>query len=322
MNISIIKNLAKQVIFKTSKNAPEILTVAGVIGVVAAGVWACKSSYKDLDNILSEKEYQDQILEKKIEKNEIVPADAKKQRFEIRKTEAIDLAKLYAPSISLGALSIASILYGQHILKGRYVTLMGAYDGLDKAFRAYRNRVVEEEGEEVDKAYLTGRKLKETEIVDEKTGEVTKKKVISDEKDPNDPSSYSIYAKFFDESSYWWKSDPELNKEFLITAQQYANDLLRGSDWVVLNDIYEYLGLPKTKAGCIVGWRNKKKYPDCTGDGYIDFGIFDLHYKPKRDFVNGYESSILLDFNVDGVIYDKIEHPVESKPQKVKPVNK
>ena len=136
---------------------------------------------------------------------------------------------------------------------------MGAYDGLDKAFRAYRNRVVEEEGEEVDKAYLTGRKLKETEIVDEKTGEVTKKKVISDEKDPNDPSSYSIYAKFFDESSYWWKSDPELNKEFLITAQQYANDLLRGSDWVVLNDIYEYLGLPKTKAGCIVGWRNKKK---------------------------------------------------------------
>lgn len=78
MNISIIKNLAKQVIFKISKNAPEILTVAGVIGVVAAGVWACKSSYEDLDNILSEKEYQDQILKKKIEKNEIVPADAKK----------------------------------------------------------------------------------------------------------------------------------------------------------------------------------------------------------------------------------------------------
>ena len=318
--ISVIKNLATNLLFKASKNAPEILTVAGVVGVVAAGVWACKSTYSDLDNILAEKEYQEEKLKKDISAKKIVESDAKKQKWEIKKDAAIDLAKLYGPSVSLGALSIASILYGQHVLKGRYVTLLGAYDGLDKAFRAYRNRVIEEEGTEVDKAYLTGMKLKDVDVVDEKTGEVTKKKVISDEKDPNDPSSYSIYAKFYDESSFRWEDNPEINKQNLIIAQKYVNDLLHSRGWVILNEVYEYLGLEETEAGFIVGWRDPKKYPDCTGDGYIDFGIFDLHYKPKRDFVNGYESNILLDFNVDGVIYNKIEKPFKPLQKKAKPV--
>jgi hypothetical protein len=307
MNISVIKNVAQQVAIKVSKNAPEILTVAGVIGVVAASVWACKSTYTDLDTIIAEKEYQDKILEDKVKNKQIVEEDAKKKKFEIRKEATTDLVKLYGPSVSLGVLSIASILYGQHVLKGRYVTLLGAYDGLEKAFHSYRNRVISEEGEEADKAYLTGMKVKDVEVVDEKTGEVTKKKELVNEKDPSNPNDYSIYAKIFDESSYWWKDDPELNKSFLITAQQYFNDRLRSRHHVFLNEVYEYLGLEETNNGCFVGWRDPKFYPGSTGDGYIDFGIFDLENKQKREFVNGYEPSIIVDFNVDGVIAGKIE---------------
>jgi hypothetical protein len=35
--------------------------------------------------------------------------------------------------------------------------------------------------------------------------------------------------------------------------------------------------------------------------------VFDGKTQSARDFVNGFEGSILLDFNVDGVIYDKID---------------
>ena len=306
MNILVIKNIAQKVAMKASKNAPEALTVLGVIGVVAAGVWACKSTYSDLDNVLCEKGYQESILEEKIKSKEIVPTDAKKKKFEIQKDAAVELAKLYAPAISLGAVSVASILFGQHILKARYVTVLGAYDGLDKAFRAYRKRVAAAEGGDVDKAYLTGAELKTVDVVDQETGKVSKKKVMVNEKDPNDPSSYSIYSKFFDESSFRWQDDANLNKNFLITAQQFINDRLHSRGWVTLNEVYEYLGLEETKEGFLVGWRDKKHYPDCEGDGYVDFGIFNLHYQPCRDFVNGYEPSMLLDFNVDGVIWDKI----------------
>jgi hypothetical protein len=64
------------------------------------------------------------------------------------------------------------------------------------------------------------------------------------------------------------------------------------------------LGLERSKAGAVVGWILSK---NGETDNYIDFGVFDGKTQSARDFVNGFEGSILLDFNVDGVIYDKIE---------------
>ena len=69
-----------------------------------------------------------------------------------------------------------------------------------------------------------------------------------------------------------------------------------------LNDVYEMLGIPKTKAGYVVGWIYDKNHP--VGDNEVDFGIFDMEREKNRDFVNGYERTILLDFNVDGNILD------------------
>jgi hypothetical protein len=71
---------------------------------------------------------------------------------------------------------------------------------------------------------------------------------------------------------------------------------------VFLNEVYEQLGIPASRAGAVVGWTILP-----GGDGYIDFGIFDGENSSARMFVNGHEKSILLDFNVDGVIYNKIE---------------
>ena len=62
------------------------------------------------------------------------------------------------------------------------------------------------------------------------------------------------------------------------------------------------LGIPKTKAGQVVGWVYDPEHP--VGDNYVDFGLFDLDRERVRRFVNGDERNILLDFNVDGNIWE------------------
>jgi hypothetical protein len=113
----------------------------------------------------------------------------------------------------------------------------------------------------------------------------------------NEPSGY---ARFFDESSVQWRSDYTHNTFFLKTQQNYANDLLKIQGHVFLNEVYDLLGLPRSSAGALVGWVYEG---DDIGDNYIDFGIF----APENvDALNGYVPRFLLDFNVDGVIYDAI----------------
>jgi hypothetical protein len=47
------------------------------------------------------------------------------------------------------------------------------------------------------------------------------------------------------------------------------------------------------------------------GDDTVDFGIFDGQRMDRfYDFVSGQEGAILLDFNVDGVVYEKVGRDV------------
>lgn len=54
------------------------------------------------------------------------------------------------------------------------------------------------------------------------------------------------------------------------------------------------LGFSRTKAGTMVGWVYDEKNP--IGDNFVDFGLMDDR---NSDFINGYEKTVLLDFNVD-----------------------
>ena len=64
------------------------------------------------------------------------------------------------------------------------------------------------------------------------------------------------------------------------------------------------LGIPRTREGQLVGWVYKKGNPN--GDNFVDFGIFSSNRPNSVNFVNGYEPTIILDFNVDGPILDLI----------------
>ena len=229
--------------------------------------------------------------------------DAKKDLAITYVQTGVKLVKLYAPSVALGVLSITSILASNNILRKRNVALAAAYATVDKSFKEYRNRVIERFGETVDRELKYNIKAKKIEEVvkDEETG---KEKKVKKTIEIGDPNTYSDYARFFDDGCKGWEKDSEYNLMFLRAQQQYANDLLRSRGHLFLNEVYDMLGIPRTKAGQVVGWVYNKDNP--VGDNYVDFGLYDINREVVRNFVNGYERTILLDFNVDGNIWDLI----------------
>lgn len=313
MNVNeIVKSVSttfNKVGFTIQKHSPEILTGVGIVGSVAAAIMACKATTK-VSTILDDTKEKVEAVHAVLESDEYTEEqysiqDSKKDLAIIYTQSALKFAKLYGPSVLLGAASITSILAGHRILTKRNVALAAAYAGLDKGFKNYRKNVVERFGEVVDrelKYNIKAQKITDVEI-DEESGKEKKVKKTVDVVG-EDPTGYSDYARFFDESCPAWQKNPEYNLVFLKAQQQYANDKLIAQGHLFLNEVYDMLGLPRTKAGAVVGWIYDEK--SSVSDNFVDFGIYDIHRESVRNFVNGYERSILLDFNVDGVIYDLI----------------
>ena len=289
--------------FQLKKHSPEILVGVGVIGAIGSAVLACRATLKVNDVLDETKTSIDKIhvaKEKGVTEagQEYSEQDSKKDLALVYAQTGIKFAKLYGPSVILGGLSLTSILASHRIMRTRNAALAAAYATVDTAFKGYRGNVIERFGEKVDKELKYNIKPEEIEetIVDEKGKEKKVKKVV-DVADSTRPM-YSAYSVIFDESNPNWEKDAEYNKGFLIAQQNYWNDVLTVKGRVFLNDVLKSLGFEPTKAGQVVGW---KKDGD---DGYIDFGIFDIKNKRARDFVNGHERSIILDFNVDGNVWE------------------
>lgn len=288
---------------KVEKHSPEILLGVGVVGVVATTVTACKATMK-LNDILDEcSETRDKIKEVASNPNyedRYTEEDAQKDLTINYVQTGVKIAKLYAPSVALGVFSVGCLLGSHNVMQKRNAALSAAYLTVDKSFKEYKQRVIDRVGEEVEKEIRYGIKAEEIETtVQNEDGTET---TVTETVKTMDPTLYSDYARFFDEASPYWQKDPEYNMVFLKAQQQYANDLLRAKGRLFLNDVYEMLGIDKTKAGQIVGWVYDEENPN--GDNFVDFGIYDMSKERVRAFVNGYEANILLDFNVDGNIWD------------------
>lgn len=289
--------------FQIKKHSPEILIVAGIAGVVTSAVMACKATTKINDILDQTKEevgkVNDALANEKIPEDVYSKEDAKKDLAIIYIQTGVKLVKLYGPSLILGALSITSILASNNILRKRNVALAAAYATIDNSFKEYRSRVIERFGKDLDrelKYNIKAKEISET-TVDENGKEttVTKTVPVVESEEPSD------YARFFCEGCAGWTKDPEMNLVFLKQQQNWANELLKTRGHLFLNEVYDMLGIERSKAGQVVGWVYDETNPDC--DNYVDFGIYDIYNERKRAFVNGWERSILLDFNVDGNIY-------------------
>lgn len=58
----------------------------------------------------------------------------------------------------------------------------------------------------------------------------------------------------FDKHNPNWSPVAEYNAMFLRAQQNYANDRLFMRDFLTLNDVYDQLGLERTREGMVYGW--------------------------------------------------------------------
>lgn len=295
-----VNGVASKAVMKLKKHSPEILVVAGIAGTVVSAVLACKATTKVAEILDETKGTLDTIHEGMetgaINGQEYTTEDGKKDTVVVYAQTGMKLAKLYAPAIILGTLSITSILASNNILRKRNVALGAAYAAIDKSFKEYRGRVIERFGEQVDTELKYGIKAKKFEEieVDPENGKEKKVKKTVMVADPNLQSDYAVY---FDSKSRNYETNPDYNRMFLKAQQAFANDKLQTRGHLFLNEVLDDLDLPRTPAGQIVGWT--KDGPD----GYVNFRIVEV----ERETEDGrHESALLLDFNVEGNIWEKM----------------
>lgn len=274
------------------KYSPQILIGVGIIGVVSATVLACRATVKAVpvmdamhEEILEMHEAKQSALNADVEKFD--EKTYQKDLLKVYVKNSLVFVKLYAPAIGIGALSVAALIGSHGIMTKRNAALLAAYKGAEEAFNAYRLRVIEAVGDEKENEIFRGTK-EEVVVLDDGPHRI--------HRDSVHPTQYD---RFFDETNVNWVKNAEINLYFLTMQQRYANDKLRTQGHLFLNEVYDMLGIPRSKEGNIVGWIWSKGRED-----YVDFGIFEVNSEKARDFVNGYERSVLLHFNVQGVIWD------------------
>lgn len=290
------------------KNSPEILLAVGVVSFIGTVVLACKATLK-ADEVL--KHHEERINDfkeaKEIAENdetgeeldydeELYALDCRNQTLKT----GVAITKAYAPVVALGAFSLACILASRNILNKRYLGAVAAYNAVSEAFNTYRKRVVNEVGEVMDRHYRYGTELEEVKIAETTEDGKTKTKKELVEKPGTGDQKPSLVAVWFDESNQNWDPNPNFSLMFLRAVESNANLILNTRGHLFLNEVYDALGFPHTQSGAMFGWVKG------MGDGYVDFGLYDPDSKEARAFINGNTNRILLDFNHDGIIWDKI----------------
>lgn len=304
--------------FKLKKASPTIMIVGAAIGGVTAAVLACKATIKAQD-ILNEHNTavktihttKEQIEQGVIQLDEGESYTEKDFKNDITTTyvqTGLKLAKVYAPAVTLGAVSLGCMFGSHHIMSKRNASLTAAYIALDKAFEEYKSRVSDRFGSRVQEELEHN--IKAVELESKSTNEQGVEETIKEYKDIAMQHT-SPYTCIFDETVDTWQPDNMMNRNYLFLMEQSANKRLRIQGHLFLNDVLASLGTHggvtlKTPEGQIVGWIYDPNDP--TRQSHVDFGVTNYVEGDEalNSFINGGERSVMLRFNCDGPIIDKI----------------
>ena len=286
MNLGIVTRLAGRAGLVLSKHAPTILTAAGTAGFIGTTILASKATLKVEETVAEETALLVKVHEAH-EAGKLEDKDALHDKVILYTRMTTKLAKLYAPALILGAASIVSLATGHGIMLKRNASLAAAYAAVDQAFKTYKKKVESKFGKDpvIDALVSTAEEdLTKNELTMEAIAAV---------------DGVSPYGVIFDETNNNWSADEDLSMLHLKCQQQYANDILQTRGHIFLNEVYKMLGFPHTPAGAVTGWVKG------NGDDFIDFNIFEGTFEGE-DEKGRTVTKWALDFNVDGVMYDKI----------------
>ena len=300
INTKTLRKSFKKAQLTVRKHSPEILMVAGVIGTVAGAVMACKETL-ELEDVLDECKQEKMELEEQYAMCEQYSEDAlKKDQVKLTIKQAAKIVKLYAPSVIMEATSIGVIFASNDIMRKRNASMAAAYATLNSMYKRYRQNVIESYGEEVDKDMRFGVKHEKVTEIDEDGNKVKIDARIVDL--DNTALAISDYSRFFQSGCKGFDSSSgRYNILYLKGIQAMFNNKLIADGYVMLNDVYRELGFDTIPEGWSIGWVYDETNP--IGDNYIDFGLYEARNKNQRA-VNDWEPVILMDFNVDGNLYE------------------
>lgn len=286
---------------RISKHAPTILSVTASAGVIATGylAWKAGTRFEDVEG-------RDWDRRKECLRNaDIIPdEDVPKIERKNRILFILDTVRTVAPAAIVGAATITMIYFSNSISKKRLAAMGAAYATLQTAFDGYKRTMVEALGKESVEKILKpklpndGKSAEEILLSDNKSDAAYVSDAVV-----NSIKALSPYARIIaEESSTCWDPNEDYTSQNLAAVQLWANRRLERKGHLFLNEVFDQLGLSRTREGAVVGWLKNGE-----GDNYVSFGDFDASiYRVPSDDYTRVDSNFIVDFNVDGVIWDKI----------------
>lgn len=300
---------------KVKFRSPELLIGAGVVGLVGAAVVAVRRGVRWHNAAKNEILHDLETIKKAEGSPEYGREDRVRDYAQVIGKGVWSFTQIYGPSVAVGAASVMSILAGTGVLRGRLAAVTSAAVTAQAALDRYRQRVREKLGDDADYEFaheVVGRKTKLKHEDGTKETQVTYHLVPSS----GEWMAASPYSRIWDESALEWSPNREIQYLTLRSLENHFNRELDARGVVFLNDVYKALGLPMSPEAALVGWIKNYETPKMKalaeklgrtpGDGVIDFGVFDGETASARAYLAGDDDRVVLDFNVDGVVYDLV----------------
>lgn len=305
-------NLVRKVRFRS----PELLIGAGIVGVVGAAVVAVRRGVRWHQAATNELKHDLEVIHTAEKTSDRYSREDRVHDYAALIGKGVwSYTQIYGPSVLLGAASIASILAGTGILRGRLAAMTSAAATAQAALERYRARVREKMGEDADREFAFEVSPRKTKLKHE---DGTKETQITYHLVPSSGEwmAASPYSRLWDENAMEWCANRDVQFLTLRSLENHFNQELNARGVVFLNDVYKALGLPMSKDAALVGWVKNYEKPKMAklaaelgrvpGDGVISFGVFENESPSARAYLAGDDNRVVLDFNVDGVIYDLI----------------
>lgn len=286
---------------KLVKHAPTILTYGGIGAMTAGAALGVKKTFSFEEKVISG--FNDNF--NKIEEVALLSDEGKLDRpytEEEQKNDRIlayvifakNTAIHYALPVALFSAGIAMVVSGHNVAAKRLATTMAAYSSLHASY------------DKLKKAYDEQNKGKVSEMISdavEKAADGDPEPLNEIRESRKEEVQSTAYQYRFDESNPGFhRSSNAANRSYLDSARNYFQDRLVVNGHVFLNEVLDYLNMQHTPEGAVTGW----VYGSDNGDSIISFGeedAFDMRYPGG---VNPEVYVYDLNFNVDGLIWDKI----------------